>query len=129
MVSLVEAQMHLHKRVLSVAGFCCHPRMIDYESLFEQISFCLLLYCKGNSLRSSLVWCQILSDHSPSNDAPCLGFPGKVFKIVGSVQYEVSKSLDLYVSSSSSFFSCLLLLVLCTNLRYLIPGDDNSLEL
>jgi hypothetical protein len=58
-----------------------------------------------------------------------LGFPGKVFKTVGNVQYEVSKSLDLYVSSSSSFFSCLLLLVLCINLRYLIPGDDNSLEL
>jgi hypothetical protein len=130
LVSLVEAQMQLHKRVLSVAGYFCHPRMIDYENLLEQISLCLLLYCKRNSLMSSLVWCQILSDHSSSNDAPCLlGFPGKVFKIVGNVQYEVSKSLDLYVSSSNSFFPCLLLLVLCKNLRYLIPGNDNSLEL
>jgi hypothetical protein len=40
-----------------------------------------------------------VGDHL-SSDAPCLVVTGKVFKIVGRVQYEVSKSLDLYVNIS-----------------------------
>lgn len=38
--------------------------------------------------------------HELASDAACLVFTGKVFKIVGRVQYEVSKSLDLYVNVS-----------------------------
>jgi hypothetical protein len=52
---------------------------------------------------SQIFWtCMLLCKeiHELASDAPCLVFTGKLFKIVGRVQYEVSKSLDLYVNVS-----------------------------